>query len=882
MSSLWVAFLDRLEQFPITLVILGLKSSLLLACALSITLIMKRASAGARHVVWCLALTVLIGLPLYSLVALPWTIQILPASFVVPGSANVESNQIYSNASRSEDGMSDLSSLETRSEKEMPIRTAEPVVAGPIRSEEIASEEPRLSWPLLVSIIWISGFLWTIGLRLSGSYAVRRLEASSEPLIEACWVDLLRESANRLQLRRAVRLMRSPKLAVPMTWGIWFPTLVLPTEADGWSEERRRVVILHELAHIRRWDCLTQTMGWIVCALYWFNPLVWFALRRLRIERECACDDVVLQSGEKPSDYARHLLELARSVRNVRMSCLAAVAMAQSTRINDRVRAVLDVRQNRRNAGLMCWAAGIPVAFALLTLIAAVRAETKLPAAKVELAGAERSLSLGVPQKTSNLEKKQTLEIVRKRGKKLLDALPSVMFSRTENWRITNEILKLGPDVLPVLVEEFKAAELLEVERRIIYLQQKAAWVIAEFGPLAEPIVPDLIDIMSIERERTRDFIIMILGEIGPGAKAAVPVLIEALKGGRSGAGHALNQIDPGSSELLATYIEILDQPTVPNRHIRTAAARSLGDYGIGARAAVPLLVKALASDDSNLRWTTVMSLGKIPVREAIEGLKRALTDTDLNVRVSAAEALLVHPENKETAKAVLLSAINDVKGTQSMSVLRALAKLGEEAAAAVPRIAELITGSDEQGWRYEAVDTLVKIGQTAKQATPTLTEALQDPDERVRIHAGMALAALNGETNLAVRVQIDALESGDMRVRGRAAENLADLGSATEPGVQRLREMLDDPENYPRFAAARAIWMLTHRSEEVVPSLIRTLEENIHHGRAVDLLAEIGGGASSSIPILEKCLQSKRCGDQAAAALARIDPEGHGPNNAL
>jgi hypothetical protein len=158
---------------------------------------------------------------------------------------------------------------------------------------------------------------------------------------------------------------------MPMTTGTMAPSIVIPADADSWDEDRRRAVLLHELAHIARHDCLTQLLAAIACALYWCHPVVWYVARRLRVEREVACDDRVLAAGAHARDYAGHLLELAYNWSGRRAPALA-VGMSSSRKLEGRLRAVLDPARNRATPTRRAWLAGAAVAAVFLLPLAAM------------------------------------------------------------------------------------------------------------------------------------------------------------------------------------------------------------------------------------------------------------------------------------------------------------------------------------------------------------------------------------------------------------------------------------------------------------------------------------------------------------------------------
>ena len=98
------------------------------------------------------------------------------------------------------------------------------------------------------------------------------------------------------------------------TWGWRRPRILIPACALGWSDERVRTVLAHEIAHVARRDWLVQSMAETLRALLWWNPLAWLACRALRHDSELACDDAVLRCGVGPTAYADELLQIARIV----------------------------------------------------------------------------------------------------------------------------------------------------------------------------------------------------------------------------------------------------------------------------------------------------------------------------------------------------------------------------------------------------------------------------------------------------------------------------------------------------------------------------------------------------------------------------------------
>ncbi|HEX2721853.1 MAG TPA: M56 family metallopeptidase, partial [Gemmatimonadaceae bacterium] len=342
----------------------ALKGSILIALAAVAIYFLRGKAAAARHAVWTAAVVGHLALPLMTLVVPAWRIPLLPAPSWIDAPASVRASI---SAGKESVGVAPISTTPTVDAAPAQDKRVAPAIPSPVnRSPANRSMVERNtvnpsapSSPLHVAAVL--GFLWISGsflvlLRLAiGTWRVGKLAKNGDRVDDGEWLSLTQRVAKRLGITRPLTLLRGDSLAVPVTWGVVYPAVLLPPDAAEWPEARRRFVLVHEMAHVKRFDALTQLIAQVTIAILWFDPLIWLAAHRMRVEREHACDDYVLRDGTAASLYAGELLEMVQAIGSPRHEhaapAFAALAMARRSEFEGRMLAILDPRQNRRTLG---------------------------------------------------------------------------------------------------------------------------------------------------------------------------------------------------------------------------------------------------------------------------------------------------------------------------------------------------------------------------------------------------------------------------------------------------------------------------------------------------------------------------------------------------
>jgi len=655
-----------------SMILLLVKATLILLVAIGITFTMQRTSAGARHLVWLVTLTALLLVPVLTAWA-PISLRILPAA----ASTTAGQATFVTDAPSTAPVTTDRAAGVTAPTAPTSGPASAPSATG------VESTSPLLSGLSIVLIVWAAVVLVIAAWLGYAAMLVKRIVNRSRPLDSEDWVTPLWEVSDRLSLEEPPRLLRSEDAKMPFACGVFNPTIVLPAECDTWSLDRRRAVLLHELAHVRRHDLAGHTLGRLACAFYWFHPLVWSAAKQLRNESERACDDLALACGARATDYAEHLLDIVTSVRGDATPSVA-LAMARRKEFEGRMLAILDpelrhVSPSRKQSlaliGSLAMIA-IVVGAAAPAPRAPVAAKPQVVTSPVAVDSLELATSQKLPDAKGYPDSREIID-----GSRTHQSIQTSTIQRTVEKTLTSALQETVPSYLESAIAQastaVKPAVIMEAlskrspkaqrndERPVLLarilatdtsaeLRRIAAWGLAEYAD--QQVAIDALA-NALRRDSNVDVREMAAWALAEGERSSVgeQALAEALRG-------------DASSE------------------VRARAAWALGN--VGDRSAADALAAALADKSVEVRKRAAWALGNADLRQAPPALINLLNDQDPEMRELAAWALF-QIEDPAAISGLEAALKREQDKDLQVAYIRALAAVGEKSVDALKSLLE-------------------------------------------------------------------------------------------------------------------------------------------------------------------------------------------------
>lgn len=603
-----------------------IKVSILLTLAAAVSVLLRRSSAASRHLVWTAALVAAVALPALSGALPRWQV---PMITIAPGGETVTTTL-------GEDSLS----------RQMAVRLFERLgktasaTTPAIETASTPTTNAELSWSTVAIMLWLGGTALLLGRLLLGVIAVHVLSRRTLVANDAPWLPLARRLAANVGVPN-VTFRRSRRGSMPMAWGLFKASVTLPEEADAWPEDRLRIVLLHELAHVKRRDCLTHVLAQVACAFYWFNPLSWVAARHARAERERACDDLVLAAGTPGTDYADQLLEIARVMRARRLSSVvagASLAMAHRSQLEGRLMAILDPSVPR--AGVSRARCVAIAGFAAITLLplASLQAWGQTPQPKPAVAAQPAPAPTPVVVQGDVHGAVQGNVVAQgKIDGPLKGVAGGVQGGVRSGVRggVEGGIQSVVQGTMQGVVQGVTQGTVQSVVQGVVQgTTQGTATGIAAGGVIDPVQIADSVMQSIPQAQQPKPAGQESKSKADPKVVAALTAALKDTdKEVRETALHALVQLrDPGIFEPLLQALKD------GSPDMREQAAFGLGQ--MRDKRAVDPLMAALKDADDGVREQVVFALGQLRDPRATEGLISALKDSHANVREQAAFAL--------------------------------------------------------------------------------------------------------------------------------------------------------------------------------------------------------------------------------------------------
>ena len=795
----------HLPAWLVLILDIALKSSILVLVTLIVTGIQKKVSAAVKHFVLSMAFVLLALLP-----------------FVIVFAPSIDfASYFQSESTQGPQSVSTATSLSTSapfSEYPEPFEFFLDGSQNGVTTTEIGFSDLVLSaLPQVLFYVWLTGVIFILARLVIGMFFIWRKSLDSGAIIESQWGTWVNEYKEKLNIQRPVILLRSHHNDSPVTWGTFRPLILLPQNSVEWSDERIQAVLMHEMAHISRWDTLLQALAQVSCAIHWMNPLVWIAYREFIIEREHACDDMVLSVGIKPSNYASELVDIAReSVKASSFSTLSAIHMARPSQLKDRIQAILE--QGRARVAVSRKEVEMGMLGALLFL---------LPAA------------FYWPW------------VVQKSGA-LSESIGSIFASSEPETVSAFQPQPLRPNI-PAFEEAMKAWEHIENDRAERLRDLESAHAFGGFKAQAHDATLEAIawGKSAVNKEMLQTY-------MNAAKDPSSNVRFEAIK-------NLVRHYDIPEVKALLYDRAINDDSS----NIRYAALNSLRSDR--STQTFEVMINATNDVSANVRYLAVSYLRNFRFDErAIDAVRARMNDESSNVRYAAFQIL--RGQRGEGVKQALLEASKDESSNIRFQVVQELRAFMSDPA--VKERIQQMTTDESSNVRFKALQMLGQTnpvsGLTDSQKYDALVEAALQGSEASRINAIQAigrledpyfiekLATLANDPSLAVRVEFATMLG---RIEDRLAVPL--LGKMSSDGNLSLRmSVIDAMARIEDSSALPYLARILKTNNEAEQIAVLKALGRIEDVNAIPVIANFVRGIDLSFPIMI----------QVAETIARIE----------
>jgi TonB family protein len=437
MNELLEILNNLIESGTVGFVILtNIKTTIILSGACLMAALMHELTAAARNMMLRLALAAVLLLPILSF--------FIPSIYIAVTSPAASRALLvpFSYGSNSATGQGDISQM------------------------------PFLPWQIWLVGAWLLGVLIVGGRSIIGYRLSRKIIKNGRPIENAALLALNREISKGLNINRQVRLVGSSMTTIPYAFGILNPTIVLPTGIQSWPPGALRMVLVHELAHIRRRDLLWLHISTLVMALHWFNPAAWVVRRKMIMESDKTCDDYVLSAGAEGALYAERLVMLARYLKRGPLVINHGTGMARQSQLEERIMSILNNKVKKTGMRKLSYA--VLIAAALLLVV---------PMAAMQL----RADEAGAPSLRQDSPKSEPERLA------TVDEIPPVDSVPAVTNMAQPDVPEIEPDQLPAIDEIPPAGSLPE-------LKEIAQQSVPESEPEKLPAVDEFVPADSVAK----------------------------------------------------------------------------------------------------------------------------------------------------------------------------------------------------------------------------------------------------------------------------------------------------------------------------------------------------------------------------------------------